>query len=127
MKKIILATAMNLIAGLALADPVEGLWKTQEDDGAYAYVAIKPCGPSFCGFINRTFKEGTEYESENIGKKLVIDMTPQGDGKYEGKVWRPSNNKIYHGTIALTGDKIKLAGCVAGGLICSKQEWRRQK
>lgn len=127
MKTMILAATLALAAGMAQADPVEGLWQTQEDDGAYAHVTMQPCGPKYCGVISRTFKAGAEYQSENLGKKLVIDMEPKGDGKYEGKVWRPSNDKVYYGTLALNGSSLKLAGCVAGGLICSKQTWTRLK
>lgn len=125
MKTLILAAVFGLAAGAAMADPVEGVWQTQEDDGAYAHVTMKPCGPNFCGYISRTFKAGAEYDSENIGKKLVIDMAPQGDGAYEGQVWQPSSGKIYYGTIDLNGNSMKLAGCVAGGLICKKQTWKR--
>lgn len=124
-KTLMLTAVLALGAGAALADPVEGIWQTQEDDGAYAHVKIAPCGPNFCGKIARTFKGGDEYQSENIGKTLVIDMAAQGDGAYEGQVWRPSNNKIYSGAIALNGDSLKLSGCVAGGLLCSKQTWAR--
>lgn len=125
MKKLMLSAALILGAGMAMADPVEGLWQTQEDDGAYALVTIAPCGPAFCGVISRTFKDGAEYQSENLGKKIVIDMVAAGDGTYDGQVWRPSNNKIYVGGIELNGDSMKLAGCVAGGLICKKQTWSR--
>ena len=52
-------------------------------------------------------------------------MAPQGGGSYEGQVWRPSNDKIYLGKIALNGDRVKLRGCIAGGLLCSKQTWAR--
>ncbi len=127
MKTLALGLALLLAAGSASADPVEGIWKTQEDDGAYAHVTMAPCGANFCGVISRTFKGTEEYASENIGKTLVIDMAAQGDGSYEGQVWRPSNDKIYYGTIALQGDQMTLAGCVAGGLICSKQTWSRLK
>ncbi|WP_416136295.1 DUF2147 domain-containing protein [Cypionkella sp.] len=126
-KKLILAAALTLGASAAFADAVEGVWQTQEDDGAFAFVTMAPCGANFCGKIARTFKDGAEYKSENLGKTLVIDMAPQGGGEYEGQVWRPSNNKIYYGTITLNGDSLKLAGCVAGGLICSKQTWTRVK
>ena len=127
--KILTAAAAILVmaAGAAFADPVEGTWQTQPDDGAYAHVVIAPCGANFCGKIARTFKNGTEYKSANIGKTLVIDMAPEGEGKYVGKVWRPSNNKIYSGKIALSGKSLKLSGCVAGGLLCSKQTWSRIK
>jgi uncharacterized protein (DUF2147 family) len=125
MKTLLTAAALALFAAAAAADPIEGTWQTQEDDGAYAHVVMAPCGPNFCGKIARTFKGGAEYDSPNKGKTLVIDMAPQGDGAYEGKVWRPSNDKIYYGTIQLNGNSMRLAGCVAGGLICSKQTWKR--
>lgn len=125
MKTYIYAAILMFVAGAAVADPVEGVWKTQVDDGSYAHVTIAPCGGAFCGVISRTFKDGAEYQSENLGKQIVIDMVLQGDGSYDGQVWRPSNNKIYIGGIELSGDSMKLAGCVAGGLICKKQSWSR--
>lgn len=123
MKFILLAAVLGLAGGAALADPIEGMWKTQPDDGSYAYVDIKPCGAKYCGKIARTFKPEGEYKSENLGKPIVIDMAPKGNGAYEGKVWRPSNDKIYVGKIALNGSKMALSGCVMGGLICAKQAW----
>ncbi|MEM9433800.1 MAG: DUF2147 domain-containing protein [Pseudomonadota bacterium] len=116
------------MAGAAFAaDPVEGVWQTQVDDGAYAHVTISPCGSNFCGVISRTFKDGGEYASPNLGKQLVRNMSANGGGSYEGKVWRPSNNKIYIGKIDLNGDSLRLRGCIAGGLLCSKQTWARVK
>lgn len=127
MKTYAAAAVWMLMAGAALADPLEGTWQTQPDDGAYAHVTIAPCGPNFCGKIARTFKDGKEYQSDRIGKTLVIDMAPQGDSTYKGRVWRPSNDKIYSGNIVLSGDTMRLAGCIAGGLLCSKQTWSRVK
>ena len=112
-------------AGAAAADPVLGIWQTQVDDGSYAYVDMQPCGSAICGKIAKTFNSDGEYKSGNIGKTLVIDMVPQGDGKYQGSVWRPSNDKIYIGKMDLKGNTLALRGCVAGGLICSKQTWSR--
>lgn len=120
-----LAAAFAFVAGTALAEPIVGLWQTQADDGAYAHVQIAPCGANFCGTIVKTFKAGAEYKSENLGKQLVRDMAAKGGGAYEGKVWRPSNNKIYMGKVAVSGSNMKLSGCVAGGLICSKQDWKK--
>jgi uncharacterized protein (DUF2147 family) len=127
MKTYLIAALVAGFGTAALADPVEGLWRTQEDDGAYAHVTIAACGAAFCGVISKSFKDGASFASENIGKQIVIDMVPAGDGTYEGKVWRPSNDKIYVGGIELDGDSMKLAGCVAGGLICKKQTWARVK
>ncbi|MCF7748404.1 DUF2147 domain-containing protein [Sulfitobacter sp. M39] len=127
MKRTIFAAIVGMgFAGTAMAaDPAVGVWKTQPDDGAYAHVKMTPCGGAVCGTIQRTFNASGEYKSENIGKQLVIDMKPDGSGKYAGKVWRPSNNKIYIGKMTVAGNSLKLSGCVAGGLLCSKQDWQR--
>ncbi|MBV0912881.1 DUF2147 domain-containing protein [Anianabacter salinae] len=121
----VLALALGLASPAFAADPVEGIWKTEVDDGAYAHVAMTPCGDKLCGTIHRTFNASGEYESPNKGKVMVINMVPQGGGKYAGKVWRPSNDKIYTGKMELQGDALKLSGCIAGGLLCSAQDWQR--
>ncbi|WP_444452122.1 DUF2147 domain-containing protein [Rhodobacter capsulatus] len=125
MKTTLMAACLSLVAGMAAADPIEGLWQTQPDDGAYAHVKIAPCGPAFCGTIVQSFKDSGPYDSPNVGKEIVIDMVPAGKGAYAGKVWRPSNDKIYIGKIALSGKSMKLSGCVAGGLICKAQTWTK--
>jgi uncharacterized protein (DUF2147 family) len=129
MKNVLAAAMIGLFgAGVAwAADPAVGTWQTQVDDGAYAHVDMAPCGAAICGTIARTFNDTGEYKSKNLGKKLVIDMAASGGGKYAGKVWRPSNGKIYIGKMAVSGNSLKLSGCVAGGLICSKQTWKRLK
>lgn len=128
MKKVLLA--LVAVFGFATAataqDAAVGIWQTEPDDGAFAHVVISQCGNAYCGVIQRTFQDGgVEYESENIGKTLVIDMVPNGDGTYAGQVWRPSNNKIYIGKMKVTGDRLELKGCVAGGLLCASQNWVR--
>ncbi len=121
----IAAAALIALGGAAAADPAEGTWQTEVDDGAFAYVQIAPCGNAVCGTIARTFNSDGEYQSPNIGRQIVIDMVPQGGGEYEGSVWRPSNDKTYYGTMSVNGDALILRGCVAGGLICASQGWAR--
>ena len=126
MKRVALSiVALIASASAGLADPVEGVWKTQPDDGAYAHIKMSKCGAEICGTIARTFNADGEYQSENLGKLLVFDMVPDGDGSYSGKVWRPANDKVYIGKINLNGNSLSLKGCVAGGLICKKQSWSR--
>ena len=73
MKMFLAAVALGIgFGGAAFADPVEGVWKTQVDDGAYAHVQVSACGAALCGVIARTFNDTGEYKSDNIGKKLVI-------------------------------------------------------
>jgi uncharacterized protein (DUF2147 family) len=127
MKKLALTAALALFTLPAMAqEDAVGWWKTQVDDGAYAHVEIKRCGDGMvCGWIRRTFDDTGEYQSENIGKPIVINMAPQGNGSYRGQVWRPSNDKIYVGKMEIEGAQMDLKGCVAGGLLCASQNWTR--
>ena len=128
MKKIMILAAVGMMAaGAAMAEPALGTWKTEVDDGSYAHITMKKCGSDVCGVISRTFNSGGEYESANKGKTLVRNMKPQGNGSYAGKVWRPSNDKVYIGKMQVSGNNLKLKGCVAGGLLCSSQNWTRIK
>ena len=128
MKTMLTAVVIGLVGSAAFADPIEGVWQTEVDDGAFAHVTIQPCASAYCGKITGSFKEdGSAYQSPNKGKTIVIDMVPQGDGTYDGSVFRPSNGKTYVGSIALNGDALRLSGCVMGGLICAKQNWKRVK
>ena len=128
MKTFALATAFALMASAAMpADPIEGMWQTQADEGALAIVSIEPCGGAFCGTIVKSYKDGAEYASPNVGKQIVRSMKATGDGNYEGQVWRPANDKVYNGKASVAGTTMKLSGCVAGGLICKAQTWTKLK
>ena len=118
------AIAAICLAGAAsAADPIEGVWQTQPDEGSYAHVTIAPCGNAFCGTITNTFNAQGEFASPNRGRQIVLGMVPRGNGAYEGEVWRPSNDRIYAGRIQVSGNQMALRGCIAGGLICAKQDW----
>lgn len=127
MKTLLASAALAVLtATSALAEPVLGVWKTQVDDGAYAHVTMASCGAKICGVISRTFNNTGEYKSANIGKKLVWDMQAKGGGSYKsGKIWQPSTDKVYKSKMALSGNTLKVSGCV--GPICKKQTWTRVK
>lgn len=127
MKTLITGAIVALgLAGPAIADPVLGTWQTQVDDGSYAHITFANCGPAICGKIARTFNDGGEYKSPNIGKPLVWDMQAAGGGSYKGgKIWQPSTGKVYRSKMALSGNTLRVSGCV--GPICKKQTWSRVK
>ena len=111
--KVSLAIAATIMPiGTALADPIEGNWKTQSGETA----AIGSCGGEFC----ITVKTG-KYAGQMIGR-----MAASGGGKYSGSITKPQNGKTYSGKASLAGDSLKMSGCVRGGLICESQNWLRQ-
>ena len=112
LRRIVLTLGLcALMTGAALADPIEGNWKTTDGDTA----AIAGCGGRFC----ITLKTG-EYAGRKIGQ-----MNASGGGSYEGEITKPSNGKTYSGKAKLSGNSLKLSGCVLGGLICESQTWGR--
>ncbi len=82
MLMIVLITGLSGIAGAALADPVYGIWRTAKDDnGNFGHIDIAACGANICGTLVRPFdSSGAGVQSENLGKKIIWDMTAQGDG-----------------------------------------------
>jgi uncharacterized protein (DUF2147 family) len=125
MKHLLLSAAALLASAvMALADPVEGTWKTEVDDGHYAHIQIRMCKTTICGVIKEAFDANGPVESKNIGKLLVWEMEAQGDGTYKnGKIWQPSTDKVYKSKMTLDGTSLAVSGCV--GPICKKQTWTR--
>ena len=127
MKRIVLsAIAVLGMATIANADPIEGTWQTQPDDGRVGHIKISSCSGGYCGTLVRSYDTaGNVVKTGNEGSQIVRQMAPTGGGNYTGKVFRPSNGKIYNGKAAVSGNAMKLSGCVAGGLLCSSQTWQR--
>jgi uncharacterized protein (DUF2147 family) len=111
MRKLLLAAAVVFAAGAAYADDIEGNWRTQAGSNA----RISGCGGAFC--IKLT---SGEHAGKQIGK-----MTPGGGGKYSGEITDPADDKTYTGRATLSGNVLKMKGCVFGGLICKSQTWNR--
>lgn len=115
MKRVILAAVFALAAGVASADPVEGIWQTIPDDnGEFGHVQIAPCGDKFCGTLIKSFDNaGKPKASENIGKLIVWDMVAKGNGAYgSGKIWSPDRDKTYNSKMQLNGSSLAVEGCV---------------
>ena len=129
MKTLALAALLAVLGTAALADPVEGMWKTKPDDnGNFGHVRIKPCGPAFCGTLVTAFDgSGKEIDSPNIGRKIVWDMVAYADGLYDdGKIYSPDRDKTYNADMTLSGNNLSVRGCVLG--ICRDGgTWKRVK
>ena len=122
----LIAAAMLIATPALAADPAEGMWRTQPDDnGNFGVVRIYPCEGMICGQLMQAFDgSGQPVESENVGKRIVWDMTAEGGGAYGGgKIFSPDRGKTYSSKMELAGDVLKVSGCVLG--ICRAQTWTR--
>ncbi len=110
MRTLIIAAALALSALTAqAAEPIEGNWKTAS--GATAEIA--PCGGSFCV----TLRSG-KHNGKQIGK-----MAGAGDS-YSGEITDPENDKTYSGSGTVSGNSLKMKGCVLA-VLCKSQTWTR--
>lgn len=110
-RRLILAgLCAGALAVPALADPIEGNWRTQSGETA----AISSCGGGFC----ITLKTGA-HAGKQIGK-----MNAKGSSKYTGSITDPSDDKTYSGSATLNGASMKMTGC-ALKIFCKSQTWNR--
>jgi len=115
MKRVILAAVFAVVAGVASADPIEGIWRTAPDDnGNSGHVQVVPCGPAFCGTLIKSFDSaGKSTASDSIGKLIIWDVVPSGATGYKGMLWSPDRDKEYKSKLTLSGDSMAVEGCIA--------------
>lgn len=110
MRALVLAGALALAAFSAqAAEPIEGNWKTAS--GATAQIA--PCSGGYCV----TLKSG-KHSGKQIGK-----MAGSG-GNYKGTITDPEEDKTYSGSGSVSGNSLKMKGCVLA-VLCKTQTWSR--
>lgn len=104
------------LAGAAFADPLEGAWRTIADEnGNSGLIQVAPCGAALCGTLVRAFDgSGAEMSSPNVGRLIISEMVPQGNGAYRGKVFSPDNGRTYNSRLQLRGNTLSVEGCVLG-------------
>ncbi|WP_439559946.1 DUF2147 domain-containing protein [Roseinatronobacter sp.] len=126
-KTLFAAGFVALLATPALTDPAHGLWKTAPDDnGNFGHVQIQTCSNGkICGGLVAAFDgNAQQIDSPNIGRAIVWDMEPQGDGNYRnGRVYAPDRDRTYNSRMELRANQLGVSGCVLG--ICRESLWTR--
>ena len=117
--RILLATALvaasfgaaSLTAtGASAAEPIVGTWKRNNG----TLIRYSGSGSRFCGKVLNG-----KYKGQSIG-------CMSGKGKnYRGKVNVLDEGKTYSGKATVSGNSMKLAGCVAR-ILCKSETLRRQ-
>ena len=92
----------------ALADQIEGNWKTEAGSKA----SITKCA-AFCVKLT-----SGQHSGKRIGKLEAKN------GKYVGTITDPADDKTYSGNAKINGSTLKMQGCVAK-IFCKTQNWSR--
>lgn len=120
MKPIVLAAALPLLAGPALADTLPlGVWARGDGN---TLVRIEPCGGKLCA-INTYVKDTSGGEA--VGHRLVMDLKPSGPGRFKGTAFDPQRDRSYAMTLDFAGRQMSTRGCILG-VICKTVSWTKR-
>jgi hypothetical protein len=98
------------------ADSPLGVWLTEQKEGR---VRIEQCGTNLCGY-------SVDAKSNQNRDQVLINMKPDKDSKWSGRIFDPKSGSTYDSTIALKGpDNLRVQGCAFGGMFCGGQTWSR--
>ncbi|ESR23440.1 hypothetical protein N177_3508 [Lutibaculum baratangense AMV1] len=117
-----MAAAVTLAGAIsASAAGPEGTWLTESGE---TKVKIAPCGGGLCGDI--VWLQAPTPNAQ-VGTRLLT-MSASGNGSWSGELFNYKDGKTYRGKLSLESEnRIKLSGCVLGGLICRSQTWTRTR
>lgn len=106
--------------------PIEGLWKNPIGS---AVIEVAPCGDALCGKVvwasARGRREVAKTTSQVIGTIVLTDLQSKGSG-WAGKLYIPDDDIHVGAKLQLLDSRrLKLTGCVLGGLLCRSQIWTR--
>lgn len=118
---------------------VAGTWLTE--DGS-SKVRIEPCPETLCGRIvwlrdANDPDTGKPWRDKNnpddklrarplVGLAILEQLVTTGTNAYKTSIYNPEDGKSYAGTVTLqSADRLKIKGCVFGGLFCGGETWSR--
>ena len=61
--------------------------------------------------------------NEKVGDKLIMDIEPISQSRYEGKARDVRREMTYSMEVFVDGTKMRTRGCVLGKLICKSAHW----
>jgi uncharacterized protein (DUF2147 family) len=100
------------------ASELTGIWL--RDDGN-ARVRIAPCGAKVCA---TNLWIGDTSAGEEVGDQLVMTITRQVDGSFEGSAYDPKRRWNLSLTVKASRDSLNTRGCLLGRFLCREVMWR---
>jgi len=125
LKVLVLSTLLSAPVA-AMAEPALGTWLSPPDGkGQVGHVEVSKCGAALCGTLVRAYDStGKPVITPNVGKRLIWNMVPQGNGAYDdGEVYVPAFGRNYDAEMRVAGNTLTVRGCL--GPVCKNQTWTR--
>jgi uncharacterized protein (DUF2147 family) len=137
---------LGFLAGLLVltAPLAQALAKAGEPYGTWSMgkvsIRVTECGGKLCGTIvglkepiskidgkpkvDRENPDASKRKRPLIGLAVLIGMKPAGEGKWQGAIYNPDDGNTYKASIKVSGDTLKVQGCVIG-ILCKSNNFVR--
>src|SRR6266700_1056516 len=92
-RALLLAAALALSAGSAVAQTVEGVWVREDGE---ARVKFSSCGAALCGVVIWVKRP---EEQKHVGQQVFSGMTASGQNSWKGEAFSPKEGKTFSGTM----------------------------
>jgi uncharacterized protein (DUF2147 family) len=127
MPAIATTAAMAFAAASQPAGPIEGHWLNPQRT---VVIRLAPCGEAMCGTVTwaaeRAQKAARKGAGTLVGARLLSDFRRSRNGQWKGKVFVPDLDLRVGGKIQILDEsRLKVSGCMLGGLACRSQVWTR--
>jgi len=109
------------------AADLTGIWITEKSEtGSSMAVEIFDCDDRLCGKAVDVFDAPNR---DSVGIEIIKGMKKKSATTYRrGKIYAPDTKEWFKSKMTLqSDDKLKVSGCVLGGVICRSQVWTRLK
>ncbi len=124
-----------LFTGQSIAQTAEdalGVWR-HPDNGSH--IEVSKCDGGLCAEIVKV-KDPARKDMNNpdpakrerpvVGITIMNGAKKSGARTWSGKLYNTQAGETYRGTLTVLGEnRLKLQGCVFGGLICQGPTWTR--
>lgn len=127
-------TALLFTVHAHAADPVEGLWLTEN---GRSVIKVAECNEGICGDIYWIIEGGMQYDAKNpdetkhedpmCGLRILHSFTKDGVGEWEdGKIYKADEGDVYEATVSINDDgTLKVRGYVGVPLFGKSQTWTK--
>lgn len=125
---LVLSAQASLAASVVRAEPIHGTWENPTGD---VRVITQQCGTDLCGKVSWASELAKRDASAGgtpqlVGTSLLRNYRQTRPGHWKGNVFVPDLGETYYSTIKqLDANRIKISGCILGGLLCKSQVWRK--
>jgi uncharacterized protein (DUF2147 family) len=117
-----------VLAGPALATPLDGDWLTEDKRGV---IRVAPCGQDVCGSIvgisdwTADGQPSHDVHGASECHEVIIRVSgPDTEGKLDGTVMNPQDGKVYSARLWVGDDGVlRLHGFIGVELLGQTQQW----